>query len=551
MAKKIIGKEDVDIAGLIESLGNSDWVQQGREFFDKLEDQCPFCQQRTDASFRNSLEDYFDATYVSDLAAVDDLLQDYKTAVSTLLVAYAAPDIVDCPFLDRDLFEKDLVTLRLALEANVEEINSKKKEPSTPVSLKDTKPLLDAVEAHIATANSKVETNNDTFQNIGARKETLASQVWKRLLYDSKLMFDKYEKDSDAIDKAINALTDKISDCTKELEAKQNEIDENERKITSIKPTIDGINKLLKSFGFTNFNLVEGKKAGFYEVKRLDGSDAKKTLSEGEKSFITFLYFHHLIRGSFTASGATTDRIVVFDDPVSSLDADILFIVCNLIKGVVNEMRDGNSSIKQIFVLTHNIYFHKEITFNKKRSGSTPMRDETFWIIRKSASCSELMPCEENPIKSSYELLWKEVRQDPPSDTSIQNVMRRIIEHYFKFFGGITPEDIIEKFEGHDKLVCGSLFSWVNDGSHFANDDLYLSCDLGQIERYLNVFQRIFEETDHGGHYKMMMGEDYVALPVAAANGQDSNVVKMADGVEPVAPAFDENNDQTNLVSAD
>lgn len=182
-------------------------------------------------------------------------------------------------------------------------------------------------------------------------------------------------------------------------------------------------------------------------------------------------------------------------------------------------MRAGNSAIKQVFVLTHNIYFHKEITFHKKRSGADAMDDETFWIVRKSSTRSELVPSSENPIKSSYELLWREVRQKPPSETAIQNVMRRILEHYFKFFGGIAPEKIVEKFEGQDKMICASLFSWINDGSHFANDDLFMSCDPGQIDRYLTVFQRIFEESGHGGHYKMMMGDAYVALPVGNEAG--------------------------------
>src|SRR5690606_36938897 len=143
------------------------------------------------------------------------------------------------------------------------------------------------------------------------------------------------------LDTAIKSLGEQIDKRAEELEAKNAEIGESERKITSIKPTIDAINKLLKSFGFVNFYLVESAENGFYEVKRPGGEDAKHTLSEGEKPFITFLYFYHLIGGSFSASGATTDRIVVFDDPVSSLDADILFIVCNLIKGIVNEMRAG------------------------------------------------------------------------------------------------------------------------------------------------------------------------------------------------------------------
>ncbi len=524
LKKKIIGKTDVDIAALIVKLGNSDWVQQGRQYFDQLDDQCPFCQQKTDAAFRKSLEDYFDQSYIDDLATVEKLLKDYAEAVKEILNVLGGTDIIDSPYLERDAYEKDLTALRLALETNVEHIQAKKKEPSTPVTLIDTAPMFAAVAAHIGAANTKVTANNDIIDNLAARKKELISQIWKRLLEDTKGIFTKFKTDSGALDSAINALETKIGKSSTELEAKQSEIEENEKKITSIKPTIDAINKLLKSFGFTNFHLVESAESGFYEVKRPDGSDAKKTLSEGEKSFITFLYFYYLVEGSFSSSGGTNDRVVVFDDPVSSLDADILFIVCNLIKKVVAEMRTGTSPIKQVFVLTHNVYFHKEVTFDKKRSAGKAKADETFWVVRKSSARSVLVSHDENPIKSSYELLWREIRQKPPSDTAIQNVMRRILEHYFKFYGGITPEDIIEKFDGKDKTICNTLLSWVNDGSHFAVDDLYMACDPGLIDRYLIVFQRIFEVSDHGAHFKMMMGDDYQELPIAANDDQE-NVV--------------------------
>ncbi|MDF2365635.1 AAA family ATPase [Sneathiella sp.] len=512
LGKKIIGKTDVDIAALIEKLGNSDWVQLGRQYFEKLDDQCPFCQQKTDVAFRKSLEEYFDESYIEDISTIDKLLGAYESCAQKSVAAYNALATNESPFLDSENFKKDFATLRLALEANIEIIKGKKKEPSAPVTLKDTKPLIATLNTHVETANAKVKANNDTIHNIEAAKKNLSSQVWKRLIEDTKAIFGKFKTESGSLGKAITGLSERIAKFQEEFDAKQVELEENESKITSIKPTIDAINKLLKSFGFTNFHLVESGGGGFYAVERPDGSDAKGTLSEGEKSFITFLYFYHFIRGSFSSSGATTDRIVVFDDPVSSLDADILFIVCNLIKGIIAEMREGSGSIKQVFVLTHNIYFHKEITFNRKRSGADALHDETFWIIRKSTERSELAASAENPIKSSYELLWREVRQKPPSDTAIQNVMRRILEHYFKFFGGITLEKVIERFEGQDKLICGSLLSWVNDGSHFANDDLFMSCNPGQVDRYLTVFQRIFEESEHGGHYKMMMGDAYVAI---------------------------------------
>ena len=69
----------------------------------------------------------------------------------------------------------------------------------------------------------------------------------------------------------------------------------------------------------------------------------------------------------------------------------------------------------------------------------------------------------------------------------------------------MATDVIIARFEGKDQQVCASLFAWVNDGSHSAHDDLYVSVDDGVVERYLDVFKRVFEKTDHKAHYDMMM----------------------------------------------
>ncbi len=171
----------------------------------------------------------------------------------------------------------------------------------------------------------------------------------------------------------------------------------------------------------------------------------------------------------------------MFDDPVSSLDSDVLFIVSSLIKGLFEEVRVGSGYIKQIFVLTHNVYFHKEITFNPKRSNAA-MNEETFWVVRKLDSISKVEKHISNPIKTSYDLLWEEVRRTDRSNLSIQNTLRRILENYFKILGGVDSDEICEMFDGKDKLICKSLFSWINDGSHFAHDDLYVSIDSTQVE---------------------------------------------------------------------
>lgn len=55
-SKIIVGKKDIDIAGLITKLGNSDWVSKGVEYLEDGNDVCPFCQQHTiTPSFRSKL----------------------------------------------------------------------------------------------------------------------------------------------------------------------------------------------------------------------------------------------------------------------------------------------------------------------------------------------------------------------------------------------------------------------------------------------------------------------------------------------------------------
>lgn len=154
----------------------------------------------------------------------------------------------------------------------------------------------------------------------------------------------------------------------------------------------------MAGFGFNNFSLTEGTTIGSYKVVRESGHDAKQTLSEGEKTFITFLYFFHLTSGSFETDKITHNKVLVIDDPISSLDSSILFIVSNLVRQLISQCRTGTSNIKQIYILTHNVYFHKEVTFQKRGDSN---KGESFWIIKKIGNASVIEQHEENPIQTS------------------------------------------------------------------------------------------------------------------------------------------------------
>ena len=169
-------------------------------------------------------------------------------------------------------------------------------------------------------------------------------------------------------------------------------------------------------------------------------------------------------------------------------------------------MRQNSGIVKQVFVLTHNVFFHKEVSFNSRRSADKRLQDETFWMVRKFNQMSKFEKHDSNPIKTSYELLWNEVRNQNRDNFAVQNNLRRILEYYFKILGNVDLDDICNKFQGEEKQICKSLFLWVHDGSHSVYDSLYISIDDSVVKKYLDVFKRIFEETGHYAHYKMMIG---------------------------------------------
>ena len=512
LKKRVIGKEDVDIAAMIKKLGNSDWVREGRAFYDVNEGTCPFCQRSTSEAFAESLNEYFDETFVADSKATDQLATNYDTEAARIQQQLASIITSPSKFLDVEKLksEKELLDARIAL--NNQRLAGKKKEASQVVELESLNNVFAAIKTLIDAANTQVAVHNKMVANLATERTTLTAQIWKFVLDELKTDLAAFKTAKDGLDKAIAAMTTQIANATTDKDKKAAEIRELEKQTTSIQPTIDGINTLLSSFGFQGFKLARAAAGSSYKLVRSDGSDAKATLSEGEKTFVTFLYFYHLLKGSDSDSGMTTDRIVVFDDPVSSLDSDILFIVGSLIKGLFEEVRAGTGHIKQIFVLTHNVYFHKEVTYNPKRK-DVAMNEETFWIVRKPGLVSKLDKQPTNPIKTSYELLWVEVRKPERSNLAIQNTLRRILENYFKILGGIEFDQLCAMFDGKEKIICKSLCSWVHDGSHYAHDDLYFSFDDSMVDSYLKVFRAIFDKSGHSAHYKMMMADAFVESP--------------------------------------
>lgn len=512
--KKIIGKNDVEIAPLIQRLGISDWVNYGKTILTSESDICPFCQKKTiDKNFREQLEAYFDETFVQDINTIKQLSDHYfslSESISKELKKLLEKEQATPTKLEITIFEAYKDSLIQLFARNKKIIDNKITEPSRSLELQSSDEIINKLSNLIIEANKLIIKNNKTVDNFTHEREQLIDDIWYYVVNENKELISSFKKKQEGFKKGINKLTQDQEIRNKKYTELTEEIREANKTVTCIQASIDEINKTLSAFGFTNFSIVPAQNNS-YQIKRTNGELVNNTLSEGEATFITFLYFMQLLKGSDLAEKANSDRIVVIDDPISSLDSTVLFVVSSLIKEEIKKIKKGPSNVKQLILLTHNIYFHKEVSFIDGRT--TKNNDTYYWILRKNNNRSTIHCYEnENPIRGSYELLWDELKnknQDKISIVTLQNTMRRIYEVYFKILGKFNDDDILKKFPcNQDQEICRSLLCWVNDGSHGISDDYNIVPDDGLIEKYSLVFKKIFNVMNQMEHYNMMMGID-------------------------------------------
>lgn len=520
LSRQIVGRDDVLVAALIKRLGNSDWVREGMPYLEDADGACPFCQQDAPPDLLADLGAFFDESYERDLRLIRILAEEYEEEAQRVLGVLNGIIAMQSKFFDNERLTHLSNNLRAGTELNYGHLAAKIREPVLPVDLAALRENADALAALIGEANTAIAAQNALIDDLAVSREVLKADVWRYIAEERRTDIGTYLATSLTQRRAIEGMEHSLGEKQDRIRDARSDLTRIEAQTTSVQPTVNGINRLLDQYGFTSFGLaVAGDRGEMYKIVRSDGTDATATLSEGERSFVTFLYFYHLLAGSKTGSGTAEEKVVVFDDPVSSMDSEVLFIISALIRKIIDDVRNGTSSVRQVFSLTHNIYFHKEVSYDRDRRPDGCKADETFWVVRKRENVSSITNYAYNPVRTSYELLWEEVRNNERPNLTIQNTLRRIVEQYLVMLGGLKPNQIVAQFTGRDQMVCASFFSWINDGSHSAADGLYLAADDSAVESYLRVFEQVFVKTGHGDHYRMMMRRtddvENVAAPVA------------------------------------
>ena len=509
----IIGNTDIELGHLIKVLNNSDWINQGRKYLQEDSDICPFCQQHTIShDFRSQLEEFFDEEYKRQIEKIQQLVAQYTINTEEIINKFEEIQkntvYIVVGKIDEQILATKIEILKQIFESNKKIINDKLKEPGRKVILNNYSVQLKEIKDLLEKANKEIKLHNNLVKNAISEKIRLTNDIWAYCIQQEEQLINEYNCDVENINKAIAGISQQIAPLKNELKRLDTEIKDKGKNITSVEPTVNEINRLLKAFGFTGFSIIPSlDQKNSYQLQRSDGSLATNTLSEGEETFIAFLYFMQLTKGAIDETKVSSRKIIVLDDPISSLDSTILYIVSAMVKELNKQVKNNDGDVEQVFIFTHNVFFHKEASFIDGRTSK--LNDVNYWIIRKDNEIAHIDAYGmENPISTSYELLWRELKDNTAlSLITMQNTMRRIIENYFGMLGQKKDDHIINSFEtAEEQLICKSLLHWINDGSHSIPDDIFIDPYNNALEKYKDIFRKIFVHMGHEAHYNMMMG---------------------------------------------
>jgi wobble nucleotide-excising tRNase len=210
----------------------------------------------------------------------------------------------------------------------------------------------------VGTLNAAIKQHNETFAQFTQRQDEA------RLALRRHHLADKFQEFQNACDAVSEAKTD-VDAKTLSYNQLQEQATDLRSRIKEHGQAAEKINRLIEAYlGHKELSIASVEKG--YEIHRR-GRPIERSPSEGEKTAIALCYF----LSTLEAEGRSIkDRIVVVDDPISSLDSRALNYACSLLLS-----RLGNAA--QVFVLTHNQNCMNEFKkawkgFHKPRNDATP-----------------------------------------------------------------------------------------------------------------------------------------------------------------------------------
>ncbi len=415
----------------------SSWTRDGLGLHHQREaDHCLFCEQPLPDGRIVALEGHFSTEY-------EQLLRQLDAQIAQLEASSRSVNQVSLP--NRAELYEDLVadfdqakaqldtavtTITDYLVTLVEALKSKKQKVFETQTLNVGVP--DVKQSVIGDINTIIQRHNQTCTDFATHVSTARTKLEADSVASS---LDEYQSLADALQSQETA----ISQANAQAQQLTGQITQLEREIIEHRQPAEELNQDLHSYlGHTELQL-DVKDTG-YAITR-NGTPAR-SLSEGEMTAIALLYFLKTLKDR---RFEMDKGLVVLDDPVSSLDANALFMAFGFIRGCVDDAA-------QIVILTHNFamfrqvrnWFHNLKEQNKKDIAKRPAR---FYMLECSLTGqgrrSRIAPLDPllEQFESEYHYLFARIYRrakanghaDLEANYIFPNMARRLLETFLAF----------------------------------------------------------------------------------------------------------------------
>lgn len=492
----IVGSTDSPVSYLISKLQNSDWVSEGLKYLEKTgNSQCPFCQSQTiTENLVQHIRSYFDETYQSSVEKIKHIQAKYNSLIDSIpsLEVYK-----ECKLSANYMVELSCYYNELSKDtaSNLELIKQKITNPSNSVTLLDISNSVDKFNSVVALVNNEIKAHNSKIDNSKHELEKLKASFWQivRHEYDQTILnFNDIKNNAENI---IIQKTAEKNEKEKTINVKDAERIKYQKSTVNIDEAIFNINQGLIDIGITDF-YIEKYEDTLYRIVRNE-SDSKifSSLSEGEKMIISLLYFRELFRGKRSATDGKTKKIVIIDDPVSSLSHIFVYNIGQLIK---NDFFNSDE-LEQVFVLSHSLYFFYELAdANHERRKET----QNLFRLSKNSNGSSISLMKYDEIQNDYQSYWSVINDDKQPPALIANCMRNIVEYFFNFVQKSDLSNVTQKQELKSPRFQ-SFIRYINRESHSLGQNIFDFKEFNYSD-FKEGLRLVFEHTGYSAHYKKM-----------------------------------------------
>lgn len=497
--KSVVGNDNSTVAGLIEKLGNSDWVKRGLEYIPEHVppngEPCPFCQETTiTPKLAESIRGYFDGAYQADINQIEAMQARYSKARSALigLDSYTNHQFAEGKITS---IAKKYQSLTEILDRNITTIETKLKNPGSLQQLKDSTQAVELFNEEIGSVNAGIQAYNEKLKHRDQTLEALKDEFWSLMRWQYDQTINRYQRDLASANSTLTEIDAEFKQIESSIVVERNRVEKAQKETVNVDEAVNAVNSGLLDLGIDDLKIAKHSESLYRVVRGSDSKDAFHTLSEGEKMMISFLYFCELCKGRQSAADTETTKIAVIDDPISSLSHVFIFNVGQLIRNVFFR----SDRFSQVFILTHSLYFFYELTDpNHERRKLT----QNLYRMTKSPSGSKIHEMKYEEIQNDYQAYWAVINDPDQPPALIANCMRNIIEYFFNFVRRKDLNNVFQMPELQD-MKYQAFCRYVNRESHSLGQNII---DMKEFD--YQVFKEglrlVFEATGYPEHFKAM-----------------------------------------------